>query len=99
METPIGDFFCNGWCERCNITSLAVCVNPAGGFNSYWEMPFRKRARITVENVSRRRPARLLLPGDLHADRRARRPRLFPRPVAAQQPAALQTRSTPCWTA
>jgi hypothetical protein len=52
VETPIGDFFANGWCERCNITSLAVCVNPAGGFNSYWEMPFRKHARITVENLA-----------------------------------------------
>ncbi len=52
VEVPIGDFFCNGWCERCNITSLAVCVNPAGGFNCYWEMPFRRHARITVENVT-----------------------------------------------
>ena len=52
VETPIGDFFCNGWAERCNITSLAVCVNPAGGFNCYWEMPFRHKARITVENLS-----------------------------------------------
>jgi hypothetical protein len=52
VETPLGDFFANGWCERCNITSLAIAVNPAGGFNSYWEMPFRRRARITVENLS-----------------------------------------------
>jgi hypothetical protein len=52
IETPLGDFFANGWCERCNITSLAVAVNPAGGFNCYWEMPFRRRARITVENLS-----------------------------------------------
>lgn len=52
VETPLGDFFASGWCERCNITSLAVAVNPAGGFNSYWEMPFRKHARITVENLS-----------------------------------------------
>jgi hypothetical protein len=52
VETPLGDFFANGWCERCNIASLAVAVNPAGGFNSYWEMPFRKHARITVENLS-----------------------------------------------
>jgi hypothetical protein len=52
VEVPIGDFFCNGWAERCNITSLAVCVNPAGGFNCYWEMPFRRHARITVENVT-----------------------------------------------
>jgi hypothetical protein len=52
VEVPIGDFFGNGWCERCNITSLAVCVNPAGGFNCYWEMPFRQHARITVENLT-----------------------------------------------
>lgn len=51
IETPIGDFFCNGWGERANVTSLAICVNPAGGFNSYWEMPFRNHARITVENL------------------------------------------------
>jgi hypothetical protein len=52
VETPLGDFFCNGWCERCNISSLPVAVNPAGGFNSYWEMPFRSHARIEVENIS-----------------------------------------------
>jgi hypothetical protein len=52
VETPIGDFFANGWCERCNISSIPIAVNPAGGFNSYWEMPFRKSARITVENLT-----------------------------------------------
>ena len=52
VETPLGDFFANGWCERCNIASLPVAVNPAGGFNSYWEMSFRKSARITVENLT-----------------------------------------------
>jgi hypothetical protein len=41
IEAPLGDFFCNGWCVRCNIASLAVAVNPAGGFNCYWEMPSR----------------------------------------------------------
>lgn len=51
VETPIGDFFCNGWGERCNVNSLPIVVNPAGGFNSYWEMPFRRSARIVVENV------------------------------------------------
>lgn len=51
IETPLGDFFCNGWCQRCNIDSLPIIVNPAGGFNSYWEMPFRKNARITLENL------------------------------------------------
>lgn len=52
IEVPLGDFFCNGWGVRCNISSLAVAVNPAGGFNCYWEMPFRQRARITLENLS-----------------------------------------------
>jgi len=51
IETPLGDFFCNGWCQRCNVDSLPIAVNPAGGFNSYWEMPFRKNARITLENL------------------------------------------------
>ena len=51
VEVPVGDFFCNGWLTRCNVTSLAIAVNPAGGFNSYWEMPFRKSARITLENT------------------------------------------------
>jgi hypothetical protein len=52
IETPLGDFFCNGWGVRCNIASLPVAVNPAGGFNSYWEMPFRRHARITLENIT-----------------------------------------------
>ena len=51
VETPYGDFFANGWCERCNISSSAVAVNPAGGMNSYWVMPFGKAARITIENL------------------------------------------------
>lgn len=51
IEVPLGDFFGMGWCERANITSLPVAVNPAGGFNSYWEMPFRKHAKITIQNL------------------------------------------------
>src|SRR5260370_2698330 len=35
VEVPVGDFFCNGWTERCNISSLAVFVNPSGRFNRY----------------------------------------------------------------
>ena len=30
---------------------MPVAVNPGSGFNCYWEMPFRKRALITVENL------------------------------------------------
>jgi hypothetical protein len=52
IACPYGDFFANGWCERCNVNSLPVAVNPAGGMNAYWEMPFRQHARLTIENVS-----------------------------------------------
>jgi Protein of unknown function (DUF2961) len=52
VEVPLGDFFGNGWGVRCNIASLMVAVNPAGGFNCYWEMPFRKSARVTLENLT-----------------------------------------------
>lgn len=50
VEVPVGDFFCNGWKTRCNVLSLPINVNPSGGFNCYFPMPFRKHARITVEN-------------------------------------------------
>ncbi|MBR5614030.1 MAG: DUF2961 domain-containing protein [Clostridia bacterium] len=51
VECPIGDFFANPSGDvNLRINSLAVCVNPANGFNCYWQMPFRKNARITVEN-------------------------------------------------
>lgn len=52
VEVPIGDFFCNGWCVPCDVNSIPVAVNPRGGFNSYWEMPFKEKARITLENLS-----------------------------------------------
>jgi len=50
IEVPLGDFFCNGHALRYNVNSLPMVVNPSGGFNSYWPMPFRKSARITIEN-------------------------------------------------
>lgn len=50
IEAPLGDFFCNGHALRYNVNSLMIAVNPKGGFNSFWPMPFRKHARITIEN-------------------------------------------------
>ena len=50
VECPLGDFFANGWGEFAQVTSLAVCVNPGRAFNCYWEMPFRKSAKVTLEN-------------------------------------------------
>ena len=52
VEAPIGDFFCNGWCVPCAVNSLPISVNTSAAFNSYWEMPFRRHARITLENTS-----------------------------------------------
>ena len=52
VECPLGDFFCMGWNEYSQINSLAVCVNPGSGFNSYWQMPFKCRCRITLENIA-----------------------------------------------
>ena len=40
VECPIGDFFCAGWNEYHQVSSLAVCVNPGSAFNCYWPMPF-----------------------------------------------------------
>jgi len=51
VEAPVGDFFASGWGGYAQLSSLAVCVNPGSAFNSYWEMPFRKSARITMENL------------------------------------------------
>ncbi len=52
VECPVGDFFGMGWGEYAPLNSLPVCVNPGSAFNCYWEMPFRKHCRITVENLA-----------------------------------------------
>ena len=54
VECPIGDFFANAYQggEFAPLNSLAVCVNPGSAFNCYWEMPFRKHCRITIENMA-----------------------------------------------
>ena len=52
VECPLGDFFACGWGEYAPLNSLAICVNPGSAFNCYWSMPFRKRCRITLENLN-----------------------------------------------
>jgi D-arabinan exo alpha-(1,3)/(1,5)-arabinofuranosidase (non-reducing end) len=52
VECPVGDFFACGWNRYAQVSSLAVCVNPGSAFNCYWEMPFRKRCRITMTNTA-----------------------------------------------
>ncbi len=51
VEVPLGDFFGVGWGKFKPISSLAICVNPGSGLNCYWVMPFRKRCKITIENI------------------------------------------------
>ncbi len=57
VEVPVGDFFAAGWGmdNEPRIASLAVCVNPRSGFNSYWQMPFRKGCRVTMENLGEKK--------------------------------------------
>ncbi len=55
VECPVGDFFACGMGQYVKVTSLAVCVNPKSGFNCYWEMPFRKRCKITMTNIDEKR--------------------------------------------
>ena len=50
VEVPVGDFFAAAY-EYKQISSLAVCVNPGSAFNCYWIMPFKKKCRITMENI------------------------------------------------
>ena len=59
VECPLPDFFGMPWISRemagvrgpfAQLNSIMVTVNPNRGFNCFWEMPFRRKCRITVEN-------------------------------------------------
>lgn len=50
VESPLGDFFCCGFARECLVSSMPISVIPNRGFNSYFQMPFRKKAKITLEN-------------------------------------------------
>ena len=52
VEVPVGDFFGMGWGQYAALNSMAVAVNPGSAFNCYWVMPFRKKCRITMENIN-----------------------------------------------
>lgn len=54
VESPIGDFFGQGWGEKYNFISLPLAVAPKDGnaLNCYFSMPFSNGALITVENQS-----------------------------------------------
>jgi hypothetical protein len=51
VEVPLGDFFAMGHDQVPHlVNSLPVTVAPKRGCSSYWQMPFRTHARITLEN-------------------------------------------------
>jgi hypothetical protein len=59
IEAPVGAFFGMAWNEYAPLNSLAVTVNPGSAFNCYWKMPFRKKCKITMENINDAEPMRL----------------------------------------
>lgn len=52
VEAPLGDFFANCFGKRREVLSLPVAVEDADSYNCFWQMPFRKSARIEIENQS-----------------------------------------------
>lgn len=50
IEVPLGDFFANGIDGLALVNSMPIAVNPKGGMNSYWPMPFRRRFRLEIAN-------------------------------------------------
>jgi hypothetical protein len=59
VECPLPDFFALPWVDNSikpmkgplmRVNSVPVSVNPNLGMNCFWEMPFRKHCRITVES-------------------------------------------------
>ena len=52
VEVPLGDFFASGLKTLGQINSAPVTVNPKCAFNSWWQMPFKKKARFEIENMS-----------------------------------------------
>lgn len=52
IESPVGPFFGIAWNEYSPLNSLAITVNPGSAFNSFWKMPFRKKIKMTMENLA-----------------------------------------------
>lgn len=59
VEVPVGDFFGMAWGEFASLNSMAVTVNPGSAFNCYWKMPFRKKCKVTLENLNATESMRL----------------------------------------
>lgn len=52
VESPVGAFFCMGHAGYSHeVYSMPIVVAPYRGLNSYFEMPFKKHCKITIENI------------------------------------------------
>jgi hypothetical protein len=54
VESPLGDFFGQGWGESYNYASAPLAASPRGGraLSCFFPMPFGEGARIEIENQS-----------------------------------------------
>jgi len=52
VESPLGDFFGQGWGEIYPYVALPLCASHMRALNCYFPMPFRQSARIEIENDS-----------------------------------------------
>lgn len=52
VQAPLGDFFANSFGIRSEVISLPVVVEDGDSYNCFWQMPFRKSARIEIVNQS-----------------------------------------------
>ena len=60
VDAPVGDFFAVGHGFEAKVKSLMIVDSSDGrARNSYWPMPFRKSARVTITNEGRRRCSNL----------------------------------------
>jgi hypothetical protein len=50
VEAPVGDFFANCFGKRGEVNSIPVVVGDTGSYNCFWQMPFRKSARVEIVN-------------------------------------------------
>ena len=53
VEVPVGDFFGLNTGEYAGFESAVIAVGSSRGLNSFFPMPFRKHARITLSNEGR----------------------------------------------
>ncbi len=78
VESPVGDFFGQGWGEEYLVSSLPIAAAPTGGrgLNCYFPMPFSRGAKITMENQSKQKCNALYFFVDYEEHRRIDRDQL-----------------------